>query len=108
MFIGTAVIKQAEITGQARKKQQSKLENLQNKAEDHQIKNQGRSSAENMEFDQFYGIFLVTWKAYFPMFVSNTFAEMTLMIKSQEKMRRRIKETKTQREKDRRINVQSK
>ncbi|XP_058231315.1 LOW QUALITY PROTEIN: coiled-coil domain-containing protein 158-like [Hemibagrus wyckioides] len=40
----TSFIKQAEIAGQTCKKQQSKLTSLQNKAEDHQIKNQEKTS----------------------------------------------------------------
>ncbi|XP_060763009.1 LOW QUALITY PROTEIN: coiled-coil domain-containing protein 158-like [Neoarius graeffei] len=61
LTVQTYIIKQAEITGQTCKKQQSKLDSLQNKADDHQIKNQ----------------------------------EMTSMMISQQKTRRRIKDRKT-------------
>ncbi|XP_053509763.1 coiled-coil domain-containing protein 158-like isoform X2 [Ictalurus furcatus] len=81
LTLQTSAFKQAEIPRQTCKKQQSTLECLQNKAEDHQIKNQ----------------------------------EMSSMIKSQERMRRRIKERKTlNKDKlldqtgDQRINIQSK
>ncbi|XP_017308074.1 coiled-coil domain-containing protein 158 isoform X3 [Ictalurus punctatus] len=81
LTLQTSAFKQAEITGKTCKKQQSMLESLQNKAEDHQIKNQ----------------------------------EMSSMIKSQERMRRKIKERKTlNKDKlldqtgDQRINIQSK
>lgn len=67
MFIGTDTIKQAEITGQTCKKHQSKLDSLQNKAEDHQIKNQGRSIPENKKsFGDFIGFFLYNGKLIFP------------------------------------------
>ncbi|KAF4074469.1 hypothetical protein AMELA_G00239650 [Ameiurus melas] len=81
LTVQTSAFKQAEIPGQTCKKQQSTLESLQNKAEDHQMKNQ----------------------------------EMSSMIKSQERRRRRIKERKTlnkdmllDQTEDRRINIQSK
>lgn len=59
MFIGTATMKQPKVTGQAGKKQQSKLECLQNKAEDHQIRNHGRSIGMNT-FGDFMVFFFYT------------------------------------------------
>ncbi|XP_060740097.1 coiled-coil domain-containing protein 158-like [Tachysurus vachellii] len=44
LSVQTSIIKQAEITRQTCKKQQSKLTSLQNKAEDHQIKTQEMTS----------------------------------------------------------------
>lgn len=92
------------------------LESLQNKAEDHQIKNQGRSIAEiTKSFGDFLVFFFYHGKLIFSLFMSDTFAEMSSMIKSQERMRRRIKERKTlNKDKlldqtgDQRINIQSK